>query len=127
MELTPDNLLDLVDPKNIKYLNELGGIDGLAQKLAVDVKLGLSGEDLDLQARREFYGTNKLPEPISKSFLMFVWEALQDKTLLVLLAAAAVELGIGVYKFKFAPEADRQETALIDGAAILVAGISTLT
>lgn len=67
----------------------------------------------------ERYGSNKLPEPVSKSLLSFIWEALHDKTLIVLMVAAAFELGIGIYEGFFSATMDK--LALIDGGAIVVA------
>ncbi|KAJ1344687.1 calcium-translocating P-type ATPase, PMCA-type [Batrachochytrium salamandrivorans] len=43
------------------------------------------------------------------------------KTLLVLCVAATVEMAIGVYKFRFAPEGKRDNLGLVDGAAIVAA------
>jgi Ca2+-transporting ATPase len=54
-----------------------------------------------------------------KTFLEFVWEAVQDRTLMVLMGAAALEIGIGIYKQWFAVK--RDSLALIDGGAIVVA------
>jgi P-type Ca2+ transporter type 2C len=122
-KLTPTELLTLVDPKNLGYLKELGGITGLAEKLGTNVEHGLSAAKIP--QLKEEYGTNSLPEPTSKHFLQFVFEACQDKTLIVLMIAAVVELALGVYKYKFAPESERESTALIDGGAVFVAGIST--
>jgi P-type Ca2+ transporter type 2C len=119
-EITPTELLQLVDPKSTTYLKELGGVLGVVEKLHSDTNTGLKYEQV--LHNTEIYGTNTLPEPISKSFLQFVWEALQDKTLIVLMVAAAVELALGVYKFKFAPEDERESAALLDGGAVLVAG-----
>lgn len=75
----------------------------------------------DIASLRSRFGSNKLPEPVSKNFLEFVWEALKDKTLIVLMFAAALEISIGIYKSWFAPQKD--QLALIDGGAILVASI----
>lgn len=118
-DLSPEQLLSLMDPKNPKYLSELGGAGGLALKLATNVETGLAG---DHKKRREFYGSNTLPEPISFSFLQFVWEALQDRTLNVLMVAAVVEVAIGLYKTIM----DGEKTAIIDGAAIFAASILPL-
>ncbi|KAI8922946.1 hypothetical protein BC831DRAFT_514668 [Entophlyctis helioformis] len=142
-ELGPERLLELIDPKNPALLQELGGIEGLAKALKSDLTTGLS-DPLSGQAdqghesktktdghhgqfsdgfddRRRFYGSNALPEPIQSTIFQLMWEALQDHTLLVLIVAAVVEMSIGVYKFRFAPEGKRDDLALIDGAAIIIA------
>jgi Ca2+-transporting ATPase len=56
------------------------------------------------EERRAVYGANSLPPPRSKSFLMFSWEALQDKTLIFLIIAALVEVAVGIYKAVSADE-----------------------
>ncbi|KAJ3275372.1 hypothetical protein HDV01_000664 [Terramyces sp. JEL0728] len=114
--LTPEELTKLVDPKNPTYLKELGGVESVAKKLGTHTTTGLTLID---KARTDLYGTNALPEVISTTFLEFVWQALQDKTLVILMIAAAVELGVGVYKSFFA--AEKEKLALLDGATILVA------
>jgi len=67
--------------------------------------------------RRAFYGNNALPPPRSKTFIKFCWEAFQDKTLLFLIGAAAVEIAVGIYK-----QVMSNETAgIYDGVAIIAA------
>ncbi|KAL2913623.1 plasma membrane calcium [Polyrhizophydium stewartii] len=80
-----------------------------------------NSSESDLVARRRVFGSNALPEPIEKSILQLMWEALQDRTLLVLIGAAIVEMAIGVYESRFAPEGKRDSLALVDGVAIIVA------
>ena len=113
-KITPDELLDLVDPKNATLLAKLGGSAGLCEKLTSNLEKGLSKEQVANQI--SFYGTNILPEVVSVTFLQFVWEALKDQTLIVLMVAAAVEIGIGIYK-----SVKGSAIELIDGIAILVA------
>jgi len=55
---------------------------------------GLSGSESDLIHRREVFGSNVIPPKPPKTFLELVWEALQDITLIILLAAAAISLGL---------------------------------
>jgi magnesium-transporting ATPase (P-type) len=115
-DLTPAFLASLVDPKNLQLLTSLGGPSNLTSSLSSHSTLGLSSSVV--QAQTEVYGSNALPPPVSKSFLAFVIDALGDKTLLVLIAAAVVELAIGGYKVAKGGES----AALMDGGAILVAG-----
>lgn len=58
---------------------------------------GLTG-DLDREARLEAFGSNIIPPKPPKSFMRLVWEALQDVTLLILLVAALISLGLSFYK-----------------------------
>ncbi|KAJ3275348.1 Calcium-transporting ATPase 10, plasma membrane-type [Terramyces sp. JEL0728] len=116
---TIEELQKLVDPKNPELLKEFGGVHKLALLLNSNSETGLKNDVQILDTQKAKYGDNSLPEPVLHSFIEFVWEALQDQTLLVLICAAAVEVGIGIYKSWFAQEKD--ELALIDGGAIIVA------
>ncbi|KAI8923659.1 hypothetical protein BC831DRAFT_403490 [Entophlyctis helioformis] len=123
-KLTPDEILGLVDPKNPALYTELGGTAGIAKALDADIVNGLTiakGDNDGQDERRAFYSNNSLPEPVLKNIFQFMWEALQDKTLIVLCFAAAAEMGIGIYKLWFAPVGKRDQLALIDGGAIVMA------
>jgi len=61
------------------------------------VVVGLSGAEGDLRRRVEEFGRNEIPPKPPKSFLRLVWEALQDVTLIVLLIAAGLSLGLSFY------------------------------
>ena len=102
----PSRLAMLVDPKSLHGLEKIGGIDGLLEGLGVDGTKGLlaGGEEAQalqgqergssdvprlsgpqwsasMDARREVYGRNDLPERSSKSFFLFMWLAFKDKVL----------------------------------------------
>ncbi|XP_071705758.1 calcium-transporting ATPase 2, plasma membrane-type-like isoform X7 [Rutidosis leptorrhynchoides] len=79
------------DPKKLKYH---GGVDGIAKKLKTSTTDGLSTEGLS--RRQEIFGINKFTEAAQRSFWVFVWEALQDTTLMVLAACAFVSLIVGI-------------------------------
>ncbi|KAI8914912.1 hypothetical protein DFJ77DRAFT_463922 [Powellomyces hirtus] len=140
--LTADQMYDLIDPKNPEEYAKLGGLNAFLEKLKVDKNTGLKSstvpkpaahhddteanvahaaaeavDPIDGPARRDAFGANTLPEPISKTLLAFMLDALKDKTLIVLCIAALVEIAVGIYKL-----IDKNDTlALIDGFAILVA------
>jgi magnesium-transporting ATPase (P-type) len=116
---TPDELLELVDPKNFDKLTSLGGIVGLADKLNSNIDVGLTSATV--QSHREIFGTNSLPEPSGKWFYQFVLEALNDKTLIVLMFAALVELTLGVVNLTTAAENLKDSAVLIEGFAVLAA------
>ena len=60
---------------------------------------GVSGIDGgDLSKRREVFGSNVIPPKPPKSFLQLVWEALQDITLIILIIAAIISLGLSFYR-----------------------------
>lgn len=54
------------------------------RKLHTSPTDGLTGDERDLEGRRNFYGANSIPPKPPKTFLQLVWEALQDMTLIIL-------------------------------------------
>ncbi|KAN0060767.1 plasma membrane calcium [Thecaphora frezii] len=123
----PITLADLVDPKSVSRLKELGGVKGLLNGLGTDEHRGLeldatkqieSGGHDDIEShvptnekrprdtsfveateedRIRVYGKNILPERKSNSLLLLMWLALQDKILILLCVAAVISLALGLY------------------------------
>lgn len=58
---------------------------------------GISGSPVDLEDRRKVFGSNVIPPKPPKTFLQLVWEAIQDVTLIVLIVAALISLGLSFY------------------------------
>ncbi len=58
-------------------LLEYGGVEGLANHLKTNLKLGVSDNPNELEARRREYGANCIPPVPPKSFLLLAFEALQ--------------------------------------------------
>jgi Ca2+-transporting ATPase len=117
-QVTVNELLDLVDPKSPHLLQKLGGLEGLMQKLGTS-KEGLPNDPDTLSKQRELYGDNSLPEAKTTTFLEFVIDALKDKTLIILMIAAAFEVAVGIYEVLISNDWG----ALADGIAIIVAVI----
>lgn len=86
-----DDLMSLVDPKNVSALIRLGGIDKICQSLHVNPKIGLSNIDDDLKARHDTFGSNILPEAKSKSLWQLIVGASDDKTLSKQCRLAAIQ------------------------------------
>ena len=59
-----------------------------------DPERGLS--ENDLEERKKTYGENRPPKKKQKGFLYFVWDAVQDKTLIILAVCAGISIGLGV-------------------------------
>ncbi|KAK9071723.1 hypothetical protein SSX86_008152 [Deinandra increscens subsp. villosa] len=82
------------DPKRVKLH---GGVDGIADKLKTTTTDGICTENIKrLTQRQQLFGINKFTEAAQRSFWVFVWEALQDMTLMVLGACAFVSLIVGI-------------------------------
>ncbi|RWW63399.1 hypothetical protein BHE74_00029423 [Ensete ventricosum] len=73
-----------------------GGVDGIADKLSTSTTNGLTTTEDRLKRRQEIYGMNKFTESKVRSFWVFVWEALQDTTLIILAACAFISLVVGI-------------------------------
>ena len=79
----PDEIASIVRGHDNKTLNDIGGVESIARKLLVSVDGGVSEESIN--SRQQIYGFNRYTEKHSRSFLMFVWDALQDLTLIILM------------------------------------------
>ena len=74
-----------------------GGSVGLAQLLHVDPSRGLVADDATgIEARREWFGANRVPVPKQRPLWLLMWDALHDVTLIVLMIAGVVSLIAGV-------------------------------
>ncbi|CAI9777178.1 unnamed protein product [Fraxinus pennsylvanica] len=95
-EICADELGSIVEGHNLSKLKVYGGVEGIADKLSTSLNNGISvSEDL-LNRRREIFGINKFAEIPAKGFWIFVWEALQDTTLMILAVCALVSLIVGI-------------------------------
>ncbi|XP_031484365.1 calcium-transporting ATPase 5, plasma membrane-type-like [Nymphaea colorata] len=77
-------------------LQEYGGVEGLANLLKANLDKGIPGDDNELLIRRQAFGENTYPKKKGRSFFVFLWEACQDTTLIILMIAAALSLGLGI-------------------------------
>lgn len=92
--IDPDKLATMVSSYDIKTLTKLKGIEGLAARLKVSLDEGINSEDVP--TRKNLFGPNMYTEKPSKSFWMFLWEALHDVTLVILIVCAVVSVGVGL-------------------------------
>ncbi|KAK4347897.1 hypothetical protein RND71_034236 [Anisodus tanguticus] len=92
-----DELGSIVESHDLKKVKFHGGADGIADKLATSSTNGLSTDnETALTRRQELFGVNKFQESEARSYWLFVWEALQDMTLMILGACAFVSLIVGI-------------------------------
>lgn len=129
--ITLKQLRDLMEHRGhegIVKVQELGGVQEICKKLYTSPSEGLSGSQVDLEHRRETFGSNSIPPKPPKTFMQLVWEALQDITLIILEVAAIVSLGLSFYQPPQDDETqpfDDDETShgWIEGLAILISVI----
>ena len=91
-----EELGSIVEGHDLKKLNIHGGVAGIAEKLSTSTVNGLTTDSDLLNRRQEIFGINKFTESEGRSFLVFVWEALQDMTLMILGVCAFVSLVVGI-------------------------------
>jgi hypothetical protein len=63
----------------------------------ISIFTGLSGKPEDLEHRRQTFGSNVIPPKPPKTFFQLILEAMQDVTLVILIVAAVVSLGLSFY------------------------------
>lgn len=86
----------IVEGHDVKKLKFHGGVAGISEKLSTSTTNGLTSDTNLLNRRQEIYGINKFTESEPRGFWVFVWEALQDMTLMILGACAFVSLIVGL-------------------------------
>ncbi|KAG2630368.1 hypothetical protein PVAP13_3KG485500 [Panicum virgatum] len=95
-QICADELGSIVEGHDSKKLIIHGGVDGIAEKLSTSKTDGLSTDEDSIKRRQDIYGVNKFTESEVRSFWVFVWEALQDTTLIILAVCAFVSLVVGI-------------------------------
>ncbi|KAG4257979.1 calcium-translocating P-type ATPase, PMCA-type [Fusarium proliferatum] len=97
---SPEVLNQLLDPKSLDVLKGLGGLPGLARSLNVDLKAGLSVDELNNQncPRIKVFGRNQLPAKKPKSIWRLAWITFQEAVLIMLTVAGTISLALGLYE-----------------------------
>ena len=90
-----------------------GGIDGIADEIAADIVNGLAGKTADMDLRRSIFGKNYIEGKPPVNFFAICLQAIQDFTLLMLIACAVVSIVLGL-------TLDNPSTGWIEGTAILL-------
>ncbi|KAM3736330.1 hypothetical protein ACB098_10G154800 [Castanea mollissima] len=91
-----EELASIVEGHDVKKLKIHGDVEGIINKLATSVENGIPTSNKLLDQRKEIYGINKFAESPARGFWVFVWEALQDMTLMILAVCALVSLLVGI-------------------------------
>ncbi|XP_050411569.1 plasma membrane calcium-transporting ATPase 2 isoform X1 [Patella vulgata] len=118
--LTLKELRELMEHRGAEGLQliqtKYNGVLDMCKKLYTSPNEGLSGNPADLEHRRLIFGSNVIPPKAPKSFLQLVWEALQDVTLIILMVAAIISLGLSFYKPPPDPGQGDNEPEYYEGA-----------
>lgn len=115
-----EHLTTIIRDHDFSALQEYGGVKGLAKVLKTDTDMGISGDDADLLHRKNAFGTNTYPQKKGRTFLVFLWEACQDLTLIILIVAAVISLILGI-------KTEGLEEGWYDGGSIAFAVFLVIT
>ena len=98
--------------KDLEKIRELGGSDGIMEKLKTELKIGIRTID----NRENDFGSNKIfIEPVPP-FCSYVCEALDDLMIRILIVAALIQIILGATPLSEDPSKD-----WIDGFSIIIA------
>ncbi|KAF7824633.1 putative calcium-transporting ATPase 11, plasma membrane-type [Senna tora] len=92
--IDPDELASICRSHDSKGLEHHGGVAGFARAINVTFKEGVSSHEV--LHRQNIFGFNRLAEKPARGFWMFVWDAMQDLTLIILILCALVSIGVGI-------------------------------
>ncbi|CAI5531901.1 unnamed protein product, partial [Closterium sp. Naga37s-1] len=87
---------------------------GVAERLQVDPRKGISGTEEDVARRQLHFGANTYPEKPGKTFWYFVWEAMQDTLVQILFVCAIASIAVSI-------PAEGSLEGLYDGLGIFIA------
>lgn len=87
-------LNDLMESADKRKIEEFGGVAAFAKGLGSSIKRGLSGTDEPVRKVR--YGSNHIERRAPHTYWDLFLEAMQDSTVLILLAAAFVSITLGI-------------------------------
>jgi P-type Ca2+ transporter type 2B len=91
-------LMQLRSNEMKEKLNEcFGGVQGLADKLNTSTLNGIRGDNEDISKRERTFGRNEIPPKPPKTIFRLAFEALQDPTLIMLMACAFISVGLSFY------------------------------
>ncbi|XP_065620267.1 calcium-transporting ATPase 10, plasma membrane-type-like [Quercus suber] len=91
-----DKLAVLSRDHNVAALLECGGVKGLSDSLKTNLEEGIKGDNDDLLKRKYEFGPNIYPWKKGRSFWMFLWDAWQNPTLIILIVVAVASLALGI-------------------------------
>ncbi|KAH9025496.1 calcium-translocating P-type ATPase [Lactarius pseudohatsudake] len=93
VEMTPPKPSPAGVPEGLQSTASLGGAGRPAS-----LKYPKGAYDATIGDRQRVYGQNILPQRLSKSLLLLMWLALQDRVIVLLLIAAVVSLALGLFQ-----------------------------
>ncbi|GAB9465607.1 Calcium-translocating p-type atpase, pmca-type [Globisporangium polare] len=109
-------LIETQREEQVAQLEKLGGINGVAASIGMDIRQGLdSNNAADLQRREDTFGSNYIAPPKPKGLLELMWEAFQDVTIIVLTFSGILSVILAE------TVGDHKDTGWIEGVCIIFA------
>ncbi|XP_024984318.1 putative calcium-transporting ATPase 11, plasma membrane-type [Cynara cardunculus var. scolymus] len=93
-DIEPEDLAYIVRSHNNRTYEFHGGLQGLSRKIKVSLRDGVISSDIE--KRQQIFGCNRFVEKPPRPVWMFVWDALQDLTLIILMVCAVISVGVGI-------------------------------
>ncbi|KAG8053982.1 hypothetical protein GUJ93_ZPchr0001g31567 [Zizania palustris] len=109
--ISAEELATIVRRHDSKGLRLHSGVEGIARKVSVSLTDGVKSDDTGLRA--EVYGANHYTEKPPRTFWMYLWDASQDMTLMLLAFCAAISIAIGL-------ATEGWPTGMYDGVGIML-------
>ncbi|XP_042048073.1 calcium-transporting ATPase 9, plasma membrane-type-like [Salvia splendens] len=94
--ISPEQLASMNRDHKIAAFEQYGGVKGISGMLRTDAETGITGDDDEFAQRRDAFGSNTYPVKKGRTFWMFLWDAWQDTTLIILIVAAIASLALGI-------------------------------
>lgn len=105
------HLASIVSKHDLHTLDNFGSVHGICNSISSSQKDGIKTSTLS--NRQNIYGYNRYTEKPSRSFWSFVWDALHDLTLIILIICAVVSLVVGYFT-------EGLPNGLFDGLGIII-------
>ena len=99
---------------DVKYFINQKGDSKLLSALKCDTEFGLTNSKIDLELREKYFGSNKIFRQPIAHFCVYVWEALEDLMVRILIVAAIIQMILGF-------SLSENKTDWIDGLSIIFA------
>jgi Ca2+-transporting ATPase len=122
--ITAKELAELIESRDVQQLEDIGGVEAIAEKIHSNLRSGLDGSDFE--ERKKEFGENVLPEKPPKNFFKLLFEALKETMLILLMVLAVISIILGL---AFPEREEDRKYGWIEGFAIIMAVIivSTVT
>jgi Ca2+ transporting ATPase len=108
--------------EEVEHLDSIGGNQGIEKLLKTSITSGISNDEVEKKERLDIYGTNAIEQEPLPHCCEYVWEALGDMMLRILIVAGILQIAIGA-----SPLVEHPEKEWVEGMSIIVAVLVVVT